>query len=228
MDENSESPEEKQERLIQLFERTVNELKHLQDIDTEGVLEWSDEISGLFESEDRWGAGEEELSPPDTPTVSDTEVAPIPPAAESVTSVPVASSDIPDSTGSSSLPDPPEIPLSPSAATIVQRHEEIKKKQSSWSDKKSSRRSNRQANAAGRMDERKDRIEARKPIDLSDAEVTGMRDPEYDDIRQGNDMASNMQRYNRQNISLLKMMQEIAIEGVAETDTIIARFHRVL
>ena len=67
-----------------------------------------------------------------------------------------------------------------------------------------------------------------KPVDLSDAEIAGLRDPETDDHRESTDLAYNMEHSSRQRIELFTLMQEILIEEISEMDGITARFHRVL
>lgn len=64
-------------------------------------------------------------------------------------------------------------------------------------------------------------------IDVSDAEEAGVRDQERDDLREMSDVAFNMREYNRQLVGLLSEMQEILLDGIAEMETMRARFHRM-
>lgn len=64
-------------------------------------------------------------------------------------------------------------------------------------------------------------------LDLSDAYKQGERDPERAELRETGDMISQATSYSAALISLIRQMQHVALEAMAELEEVRARFQRM-
>ena len=89
-------------------------------------------------------------------------------------------------------------------------------------------RENRNAHRAQGRAERKQRLGKAPEVNLDDAtDSMGTRDQEPDDLREAGDLAGNMRDYNRSLVALLREMQQIMQQGIADMAEIQARFRRM-
>jgi len=65
-------------------------------------------------------------------------------------------------------------------------------------------------------------------MDLDDAVASaGVRDPEDGDVRELGDLSRGMTDYNRAILALLREMQDVMMDGMAEIESMRARFARM-